>query len=471
MCLSHSQGLSVTLVAGVLALGAGCALKDVNTTGSRVDGGVRPDGAVDVGPGDAVSPQIDLQPPVDAQQAAAAPDAPLIQGGKTPGEPCTVGPDCRSGFCVDGVCCESLCNGTCEACDRADRRGACGPISGPPRPGREACLGTGACAGTCDGTDGARCRYPGDDVECAPATCSAGVAMTRRVCSGAGVCLPAAGVSCAPYACDGPICAGGCGPGRPCVSGTYCTGGRCQPVQAQGSTCTEAGQCASGNCAQGRCCISACTGACQSCALAGTAGTCTTVPFTSDPNNCGRCGGKCSSNHVTPACTGGKCSGACAAGFGDCNNDKASDGCETSLSSASNCRGCGVKCVGTNCLASGCEKIAFQWSYVGPVAGLHCVPIAEAADPHFWGDNFLCMQRDFGFVWSSAGPVPNNTCVQFLEPSDPHTWNDNFLCSPQDYGLRWSFVGPIAGMNCTKIEEPAEPPEEAWTDNYLCAPP
>jgi hypothetical protein len=81
------------------------------------------------------------------------------------------------------------------------------------------------------------------------------------------------------------------------------------------------------------------------------------------------------------------------------------------------------------------------------------------------------MQRDFGFVWSSAGPVPNMSCVQWLEASDPHTWNDNFLCSPTDYGVKWSFAGPIAGLNCTKIEEPAEPLLEAWTDNYLCAPP
>ena len=32
------------------------------------------------------------------------------------GQPCTDGTQCGSTFCVDGVCCDSECAGTCEAC-------------------------------------------------------------------------------------------------------------------------------------------------------------------------------------------------------------------------------------------------------------------------------------------------------------------------------------------------------------------
>ena len=45
---------------------------------------------------------------------------------------------------------------------------------------------------------------------------------------------------------------------------------------------------------------------------------------------------------ITAACAGGQCTGACNAGFADCNNDKRTDGCETSLSAdVQNCGGCG----------------------------------------------------------------------------------------------------------------------------------
>jgi hypothetical protein len=477
MYLTSRPAALAALVCAAVALSPGCTFKDLSL---KADGGVSPsrtDAARldtlalgDASTSDTAAPLADGS---TADAAIPGSDA-TMAAGKPAGDLCVGPAECASGFCADGVCCDSACAASCEACNRPDRRGSCAPISGLPRPGHEPCVGQGAgtCGGSCDGMDGARCHYPGGDVECAAALCSAGLASSRRVCSGGGVCLPAVEVSCAPYSCDGNICAGGCGPARPCAAGSYCTGGRCQPLQGNGAPCSEAGQCQSGVCAQGRCCDGACTGACQSCARSGALGTCGTISFTGDVANCGACGNRCSTNHVTAACGGGRCNGACAAGFDDCNNDKARDGCEVATTTASNCGGCGIRCPGTNCLAGGqCEKIEFAWSYVGPLAGKTCLLLIESADPHFWGDNHLCTQRDFGFVWSSAGPVVGMTCVQILEPSDPDTWTDNFLCAPRDYGLRWSYAGPIAGMRCTKIEEPSEPPLEAWTDNYLCAPP
>jgi hypothetical protein len=58
--------------------------------------------------------------------------------------------------------------------------------------------------------------------------------------------------------------------------------------------------------------------------------------------------------------TGGVCDGKCAAGYGDCNNDKQSDGCEKSINTDPlNCGGCGVACSTTNitraCAGGSCE--------------------------------------------------------------------------------------------------------------------
>lgn len=41
------------------------------------------------------------------------------------GEDCTNGVECLSGNCANSVCCNSACNGACEACDRQDSVGTC----------------------------------------------------------------------------------------------------------------------------------------------------------------------------------------------------------------------------------------------------------------------------------------------------------------------------------------------------------
>jgi hypothetical protein len=64
-----------------------------------------------------------------------------------------------------------------------------------------------------------------------------------------------------------------------------------------------------------------------------------------DPANCGGCGLVCSQNNVTPGCVNGSCSGTCAAGWGNCNNDLRTDGCETNTSTdVNNCGGCSMAC-------------------------------------------------------------------------------------------------------------------------------
>jgi hypothetical protein len=63
-----------------------------------------------------------------------------------------------------------------------------------------------------------------------------------------------------------------------CAGGTYCSGpgGTCVTKKKNGAACNPAlpNQCAFGNCVDGVCCDTACTGACVSCALPNTIGTC-----------------------------------------------------------------------------------------------------------------------------------------------------------------------------------------------------
>ena len=84
------------------------------------------------------------------------------------GTPCTLGSDCASTFCVDGVCCDSACGGgvdaDCQSCrgdQTGDPDGTCSPVVWAVRyPCR-------AAAGVCDQTEfcnGVNVSCPADAV-------------------------------------------------------------------------------------------------------------------------------------------------------------------------------------------------------------------------------------------------------------------------------------------------------------------
>ena len=61
-----------------------------------------------------------------------------------------------------------------------------------------------------------------------------------------------------------------------CDAGIACVNGTCGP-KPNGQPCAAAGECASQHCVDGVCCKTACTGACRSCALPTSPGTCTPI--------------------------------------------------------------------------------------------------------------------------------------------------------------------------------------------------
>ncbi len=116
------------------------------------------------------------------------------------GQACTAASVCASGNCVDGVCCDSACVGTCASCNLAGRAGKCTPYPAGTDPQNECGNGTGVCKSTCDGVGS--CAYPQAEVTC-------GTCLT---CDGMGTCS-IYDYYCGSYGFDGGIYFPDGGPG------------------------------------------------------------------------------------------------------------------------------------------------------------------------------------------------------------------------------------------------------------------
>jgi hypothetical protein len=207
------------------------------------------------------------------------------------GARCATTADCASGFCVDGVCCESACTAQCAACDLPGSLGACVPVRGAPHGTRAACGGTGAgstCGAVCDGADSTGCHYPpGGTLACGVDACSGGVETHVSTCDGAGSCgdVP---IACGNYGCGATACNQSCTTSANCAPTAYCQSGVCVPRLPLGAKCVVDGDCASAHCTDGACCGVASCGNGSSCGLRGD-GTCAKTNGTACAN-AGDCG-------------------------------------------------------------------------------------------------------------------------------------------------------------------------------------
>ncbi len=135
---------------------------------------------------------------------------------KDSGETCEADSDCTSGNCVDGYCCDTACDGICEACDISGSEGTCTNIAEDTDPDNE-----------CD------------------LSCANGCADQTGDCNGSGACKKT-------YCAEGQACSSGsCGTGNYCNSGNQaycsCEGAGCYNDGGFDYVCQ--GQCdASGNC-------------------------------------------------------------------------------------------------------------------------------------------------------------------------------------------------------------------------------
>lgn len=217
------------------------------------------------------------------------------QADQSSGDACTSASQCGSGYCVDGVCCSSACDGLCVACaatlkESGTQSGTCGPAKAGSDP-RDDCSVDGANScdrdGTCDGKGA--CRLYEQGTSCGATSCT-GNLVAGDVCDGFGECKTVSGQDCAPYTCRSGSCSTPCATDDDCTAGNFCDATTCVPKLALGHACTTSSTCGSGFCVDGICCSSACDGTCQACRAADKEsgvddGTCAAAKVGLDPHD------------------------------------------------------------------------------------------------------------------------------------------------------------------------------------------
>jgi hypothetical protein len=147
------------------------------------------------------------------------------------GATCALPADCASNFCVEGICCNNACAGTCQTCAAATSKGTCRAAAAGTDP-KNSCPDDGVATcqrnGMCDGS-GACQRYPANTV-CVAASCNNGQNVSASQCDQGGVCRAGTTVSCYPYACS---ISSNTGCMFPCASKVDCSG----TAECFGGTC------------------------------------------------------------------------------------------------------------------------------------------------------------------------------------------------------------------------------------------
>ena len=318
------------------------------------------------------------------------------------GASCVIGDQCESGSCVDGVCCDTACDGACVACT-ADKKGAggdgeCGPVVMGADPD-DACAAEDAAScgttGICNGAGA--CEFYPQGAAC-PASCVDGAAQPNA-CNGMGACAPSeAPTVCAPYACDAGACKTTCATDTDCAAGNVCVNGVCGVLQPNGAACTGTDFCQSGVCEDGVCCDVACAGLCEACTAAtkgsGADGVCGPIGSGTDPDDecapeaagsCGRNGqcdgaGACQLHAQGTSCGASVCQGTVAKGqicdgMGQCVIDPVGKDCAPHVCSAGSCMNPCTndnECLAGNiCLAGACKPLGMPG--LPCVDGLACV--------------------------------------------------------------------------------------------------
>ncbi len=266
------------------------------------------------------------------------------------------------------TCASGACNGTCAAgttnCDNTKQLngcnvdtandpnncGGCGIVCSANNMGTRTCAG-GVCNGTCVA------GFSDCDGNKQTNGCEIATATDPNNCGGCGaVCSNS---NMATRTCGGGSCNGSCSAGFSDCDANKRTNGCEVATGTDPNNCGGCGTvCSANNMATRTCGGGACNGTCvggtNNCDGTKQANGCN-VNTTNDPNNCGACGTSCSNNNMaTRTCGGSVCNGTCSGGFGDCNSNLQTDGCELATTTALNCTGCGLACNTTTNSARNC---------------------------------------------------------------------------------------------------------------------
>jgi hypothetical protein len=327
---------------------------------------------------------------------------------KANGATCAAGTECASGYCVDGVCCNTTCTGQCQSCNLAGALGTCSNLSiSAQSSGRGgACSPNYVCSGGADCPVGcstdqacAATRYCDSTGHCVPRkaqgivcdaqggpghdcltancrVCTSGNCVDGRCCNaacnqGCQACSVAAGAAtngtCATVqsqqpgrgACGGFLCGGATACPTTCAdnswcygAGVQCLGGVCvgSGQYPNGTPCSSGTQCEFGQCVDGVCCDQAVCGTCERCNVAASAGTCHPVAG-ADADSC-TAPASCAVVTIGAATIGvcGLTNGSACGGDGDCQSTHCVDGvcCDSACTGA--CQSCGLPGEAGTCL-------------------------------------------------------------------------------------------------------------------------
>lgn len=181
------------------------------------------------------------------------------------------------------------------------------------------------------------------------------------------------------------------------------------------------------------------------------------IDVSGDPDHCGACDHACGGDHASATCEQGACVLSCDPGFGDCDG-VASNGCETDLSTPSNCLACGVVCGGgahasSTCGASGCGHVCESgWDDCDQDPANGCESPLQSDPNHCGGCGQACPSRPNASPNCAAGQC-GYACIGSFEDCDGQASNGcevNLQTSTTHCGGCGKTCGTASGVaSCT----------------------
>jgi hypothetical protein len=260
---------------------------------------------------------------------------------------------------------DEVCNGIDDDCDGVtdevlDVTNLSGCGLGSPIDFVTSFTDCGSCRSVCsdaraNACEGGTCVCTNDPArtECAAGTncCSVGCVDLQTDATHCGLCERRCGLN--------EVCTTGecrCGTGPACGADETCCNGACVDTRTDVTNC---GMCnticgANASCNSGSCaCADTSTENWDDCdGDLGMNGNGCESNLNVDEAHCGRCNDACSALNGTPTCTGGNCTIACNAGYGDCDGNTRGTGCENELNTLADCGTCGMSCAIGNATAT-----------------------------------------------------------------------------------------------------------------------
>lgn len=355
-------------------------------------------------------------------------------GKKPPGAACTKTADCESGFCEQGVCCNTSCNGKCRSCALPGSQGSCTNVpDGQDTLDQCDVDATSTCGndGMCNGLGA--CRKYGNATVCGAPSCSGTTATTARTCNGSGQCQSASTIGCEPFACGATECRTTCTSAMDCAPGSACVMGVCQGKRSNGATCSKAEDCLSNSCADGVCCNSACGGVCEACNVSGKLGTCSPIPNNTDPSD------ECADDGAGMCGKNGMCNGA---------------------------RACALYAAGTVCAMGSCMGSTKTLPSVCNGTGMCVAGTTQACAPFQCGPGGDCLTScstntecvsPQTCVMGSCGKKPNGQACSSASECNSNFCEQGICCGSACSGTCQSCALPASAGTCTPVPAGQDP--------------